>query len=295
MGSVQMDMEAEAKKAAAKGDIPAMERLIARGFYLATGLDVHEVTVLHVAVENGRAEMVEFLLAKGVPVDVCDRYRRTPLMFAAFYAHTGIFEFLVGKGADIHLRNFFNWSLFSVADPEQEPIARLLFSMIGDKDRTEILFSSAQSGNVMRIRALMSLEGFDIHSRDPEGNTALHIAAYDSHPDVVRFLVAAGLDVNAENQFGDTPLAHATLGRKSREIVAFLLSAGADVEHENKNGLTALDTQACCDENADEELVRVLRAAFSEKAAAHVHEGIKEDMEETRPLVLKSKKRAPGL
>ena len=49
--------------------------------------------------------------------------------------------------------------------------------------------------------------GADINAANPQGNTALHVAAGQGFDTMIQFLVDAGAAVNATNQTGDTPLA----------------------------------------------------------------------------------------
>ncbi|MBO8450903.1 MAG: ankyrin repeat domain-containing protein [Spirochaetes bacterium] len=66
----------------------------------------------------------------------------------------------------------------------------------------------------------------DVNAEDPDGGTALMIAAYDGHADVVRLLLDAGADVNAEDQNGSTALMLAA-EEGHEDIVRILTEAGA--------------------------------------------------------------------
>ena len=46
----------------------------------------------------------------------------------------------------------------------------------------------------------------DVNAKDDVGWTPLHSAAYDGHKEIVELLIAKGADVNAKNNFEDTPL-----------------------------------------------------------------------------------------
>ncbi|QDT64373.1 ankyrin repeat domain-containing protein [Calycomorphotria hydatis] len=71
--------------------------------------------------------------------------------------------------------------------------------------------------------------GVDVNAIDKSGWTPLHFAARTSDTDVVRALVSAGADVNAENDKGEVPL-NLSLMRKPWNllVVEALLKAGAD-------------------------------------------------------------------
>ena len=68
----------------------------------------------------------------------------------------------------------------------------------------------------------------------------IHDTAGDGNIESVKNLLVAGVDVNAKNEDGDTPLHRASVkGRK--KIIELLLAKGADVNAQCTIGLTALD------------------------------------------------------
>jgi hypothetical protein len=78
--------------------------------------------------------------------------------------------------------------------------------------------------------------GADVAGRRPDtgGSTALHIAAYEQAHDLAEILLAAGADVHATDDHGNTPLHYATYPETESDrddrVVALLLAAGADPE-----------------------------------------------------------------
>jgi uncharacterized protein len=79
------------------------------------------------------------------------------------------------------------------------------------------------------VRALLQ-RGFDPNSRDPDGQTALHLALRDQSPRTAAALWASpGLDVNAANASGETPLMMAAL-RGDIEWARRLVERGAKVQ-----------------------------------------------------------------
>jgi ankyrin repeat protein len=74
--------------------------------------------------------------------------------------------------------------------------------------------------------------GFDPNSRDPKGQTALHLSLRDKSPQVAEALWSSpALDVNVPNAHGETPLMMAAL-RGELEWARRLLERGAKVHQE---------------------------------------------------------------
>ncbi|WP_349967135.1 ankyrin repeat domain-containing protein [Wolbachia endosymbiont of Armadillidium arcangelii] len=79
---------------------------------VAAGADVnkkdskHKKFPLHLAAENGHAEVVEFFLNKGISVNVMDKEGNTPLHYAADNGNRKTISILIRKNADPWLKNF---------------------------------------------------------------------------------------------------------------------------------------------------------------------------------------------
>uniref|UniRef100_A0A667Y0L2 Protein phosphatase 1, regulatory subunit 27b n=1 Tax=Myripristis murdjan TaxID=586833 RepID=A0A667Y0L2_9TELE len=60
------------------------------------------------------------------------------------------------------------------------------------------------SGNLECVKLLVKY-GADIHQRDEEGWTPLHMACSDGFPDIARYLLSLGADHELENDCGEKP------------------------------------------------------------------------------------------
>jgi ankyrin repeat protein len=74
----------------------------------------------------------------------------------------------------------------------------------------------------------------------PEVDRALHKAAGAGKIEAVKQHLAAGVDVNAKDDNGWTPL-HAAAREGHKEIVELLIANGADVNAKDEDDRTALD------------------------------------------------------
>ncbi|MGH7702149.1 MAG: ankyrin repeat domain-containing protein, partial [Gemmatimonadales bacterium] len=104
----------------------------------------------------------------------------------------------------------------------------------------EQLWDAARAGDTLALGpALVAgarIDSLDVR-RNLNGRRALNWAAWDNHPDAIRFLVAHGARVNAWNRTGFTALHHAA-ENGSLEAALALLQAGADPAAPNKVGQT---------------------------------------------------------
>ena len=83
--------------------------------------------------------------------------------------------------------------------------------------------------------------GVDVHTRDEDGNTLLHIVGLHGFAPAVQPLINAGAYVNERNDDGDTPL-HTAVHFGNISVAKVLLGNGADIEARNRSGATPLYT-----------------------------------------------------
>ena len=102
------------------------------------------------------------------------------------------------------------------------------------------IVSAAASGKVDLVRAFLKDEPELLNRRSPEGFTPLLAAAGRGRREMVRFLLAEGARVEAENYQGETPL-HAAARLRRLDIVELLTTHGADVNAARTHGTTPLE------------------------------------------------------
>ncbi|KAF9879770.1 autophagy protein atg22 [Colletotrichum karsti] len=105
------------------------------------------------------------------------------------------------------------------------------------------LHNAVNSGQVANLHAVLARNGPIDTKLNADGDRALHIAARNGYSLILGRLLAAGADVDVQNDALCTPLISA-LSRRQIEAAMTLLFEDADWKHENANDLTALHLAA---------------------------------------------------
>ncbi len=106
----------------------------------------------------------------------------------------------------------------------------------------------------LTIPKILAEAGVDVNAQNQAGDTALHIAAKNGLVGVIATLMGSGAQINSKNFEGDTPL-HKVGKVMTRACAQILLSYGADVDAKNNEGMTPIDKAM---ENVNAHLVNIL-------------------------------------
>jgi ankyrin repeat protein len=120
------------------------------------------------------------------------------------------------------------------------------------------MLKAAKSGDAVRVKELLTMESSLIAVTDSDGSTPLHCACWKGHEGVVKVLLEAGADVNAENaneHWGTTPL-HAAAHANQKKIAELLIARGANIKAMNLNKRTPLDETTFHNARAVADLLR---------------------------------------
>lgn len=87
------------------------------------------------------------------------------------------------------------------------------------------LFRATREGNTDMVRSLLSAPGVDVNAKDETGSTPLLEAARFGHDNICRMLIAAGANLKAKDRDSKTALQLAIQGDHD-EVVRVLKQAG---------------------------------------------------------------------
>lgn len=102
------------------------------------------------------------------------------------------------------------------------------------------VLQASKNNDVATLKDIIALVPAAAKASNQIGQTGLHVASIWGNCEAAQLLIDAGADVDAQNQFGVTPLASAVGKDTSLDIVKLLLDNGADPRIKAANGTTCL-------------------------------------------------------
>lgn len=205
---------------------------------------------IDIAIANERLDIALILLEKSIDIDLYDDLRMDSILNLLIKAKgsskekcLSILEILINHGANIN-----------VEDAEGVP---LIYRMLEDgNDELEELYKKAdfhlinkkKNYNNEFIKFLLQRE-VDYSYRDKDGNTLLHLAAKYTNLKIVQTFLAHGLEANATNFLGETPLHLAVKTHDYVQIARALIAGGANVNAQDNDGNTPLHKIIECEQH----------------------------------------------
>lgn len=222
-----------------EGDYQTIEFLLDNGADPNETESEHNLTAIHVLVDGPykgqtiteieRAQLIRLMIKKGANVNHPDKHQLTPIHKAVINDRSECVDALIEGNVD----------------PNVVFMGERALSIAARQNRDKIL------------KKLLDYPQTKTDVKNETGGTILHFAAagmIDS-PECVDLLIKAGLDMNIQDQRGNTPLMVACFFNKPR-IVKSLVAAHADATIKNKEGK---DAAALCDDRDVQECKDILQ------------------------------------
>jgi hypothetical protein len=110
------------------------------------------------------------------------------------------------------------------------------------RSANDVIFDAAKTKNLSLLKKLIA-EGANIHHKNFNGESALHISASLGNMQMVRYLLSKGANVNERTGKSWLPIHHAM--RFNHPVVAnYLIARKASIWAKNSDGFSALDFAA---------------------------------------------------
>ncbi|KAK3103253.1 hypothetical protein FSP39_017853 [Pinctada imbricata] len=210
-------------------------------------MDRENVSLLHWAAINNRADIVRYFLEKGA---IIDRFggdlNSTPLHWATRQGHMSMVVLLCNNGADPSLRDGEGCSCIHLASQfgHTSIVAYLIakgadVDMVDKNGMTPLMYTSYRVFGYDPSRLLITF-GASINKQNKvNGNTALHYACHSGNTCVIKMLLEKMVDLDVKNEKGETPIDTAAQG-KNLNVVKKLRKVRAERGLDSNNFLTTL-------------------------------------------------------
>lgn len=247
-------------RAAARGDIAALQRLVARdGKAVLTKQRPADDPVvvaepyrlgeqpIHVAALGCQLATIKWLHKTGVWLGVEATGGDTLLTYAASANSVETIQWLEQQGQKIdepssvppHCRPIHAAAAKNALQAVQYLVSRGARVYHRASDGAQPIHSAARRGSFDTLRWLVA-SGASLHAKTNDGSSVVHYAAASGNVMLLRWLEDAGCDISARKRNGKTPVCIAVM-HDNVECVEFLLSKGASLDVCDAAGKRPLD------------------------------------------------------
>lgn len=219
---------------------PKQEEIIK--FFLAKGVDVNQTdeesnsVLMNAATTNREVAVLDLLLPTVKDINQTNKKGLSALTFAVRSNSPEIVSYLIAKGANVKILDKAGNNLAYYAVESYRPQAAQGGAPGGQAGPAGLKPEDFDT----KIKILQTA-GLDVKAAQEGGNTLFHYAIAKNDVALLKRIQELGIDVNAKNKEGFTPLHKAALVAKDDVIMKYLLSLGAKKEALSGFDETAFD------------------------------------------------------
>ena len=201
--------------------------LLAKDFENFTQEDKNMLLELTVE-KSPSTEFIQHVLDYGYDINYKDEFENTLLHFASFSSYPESVSYFLAKGLDLESKNISGSTPLRTAAEvcDNTQVLQTLIDAGADihtinNDGENLLITAARNPNPEIIKFVLKL-GFDIEERDNEGFTALlNAACWQTNTEVLDILIDAGANIRAKTNIGDN-LFHNAARNENKEIAKYV-------------------------------------------------------------------------
>ncbi|XP_052262259.1 ankyrin repeat domain-containing protein 17-like isoform X2 [Dreissena polymorpha] len=221
-----------------------------------------DCTPLMEAASGGYVDIVRLLIIHSADVNAQSSAGNTPLHYAACGGYEDVVQVLIEAGANVEQHNENGHTpLMEAASAGHVGVAAILLNngaginTHSNEFKESALTLACYKGHLEMVKFLLEA-GADQEHKTDEMHTALMEASMDGHVEVARLLLDSGAQVNMPADSFESPLTLAACGGHV-ELANLLIERGANLEEVNDEGYTPLMEAA---REGHEEMVALLLA-----------------------------------
>ena len=165
--------------------------------------------LIFAAIRNGQSDLVEYMLKEHEPdLEYTDYFGNTPLLVTAEIGDVKMMKLLVAAGADLKASNRYGAPLVHVVAGKGHVVAMEFLIECGmdinerDLSGSFLSGSNGTSGFSAEVDRMIERTG----GNPVDGEQPIHVAAREGNVEMVKFLIASGVDPVSKDANGKTPL-----------------------------------------------------------------------------------------
>lgn len=187
--------------------------LISKGIDPKKDLDYNGANaLLLVAPHDKDFTLINYFISKGLKLDSTDKEGNTAFNYAARIGNIATLKTLISKGVKFN-------------------------------DNAMIIASQGARGISNTLELYQYLDALKIKPTaiGKNGENVLHnIVRKEKQADIIKYFLSKGVDVNKEDNEGNTPFINAASSNSEIQVISMLLESAKDINNKNKKGVTAL-------------------------------------------------------
>ena len=212
-------------------------------------------TLLHALSRRGNLETINYIISQGADIKVVDKTGNTALIVASAGKNAELIQLLLEKTNNINAINLNGESALTKATATGSPeILNLLLEKdanpnIIDKQGNNLAYYWINSfkpkdENFAKKQEILRKANVDFNAKQQKGATLLHLAVDKGNSSLVNEVILLGVDVNVQDEDGNTALHKAALIAKDDQILKALIAAGAKKDLKTEFEETAYELAA---------------------------------------------------